>query len=50
MKDNQQISEATMLSRFQVGTVLLPPLVIHKEFSGRGGCSGVAVKQSGISA
>lgn len=28
MKDNQQISEATMLSRFQVGTVLLPPLVV----------------------
>ncbi len=28
MKDNQQISEVTMLSRFQVGTVLLPPLVV----------------------
>jgi len=28
MKDNQQISEAMMLSRFQVGTVLLPPLVV----------------------
>ena len=28
MKDNQQISEATMLSRLQVGTLLLPPLVV----------------------
>lgn len=28
MKNNQEISEASMLSRFQVGTVLLPPLVV----------------------
>jgi len=29
MKDNQQISEATMLSRIQAGTVLLSPLVVR---------------------
>lgn len=29
MKESEQISELTMLSRFQVGAVLLPPLVVR---------------------
>jgi hypothetical protein len=28
MKENEQINEATMLSRFEVGVVLLPPLIV----------------------
>lgn len=28
MKENEQISESAMLSRFQVGAVLLPPLIV----------------------